>query len=73
MDRMIKTVWMICTILLVLLFTFPSAYPQIYRWTDKKGTIHFTDSPSSLPEDYREEKKRDLGKEVDKSLREIRA
>jgi hypothetical protein len=38
--------------LFISLFTLPSALPQIYRWTDKNGTMHFSDNPSSLPEDY---------------------
>jgi chromosome segregation ATPase len=28
---------------------------EIYRWTDDKGTTHFTDDPSKVPEKYRRE------------------
>ncbi len=28
---------------------------EIYRWTDGKGTTHFTDDPSKIPEKYRRE------------------
>jgi clan AA aspartic protease (TIGR02281 family) len=27
----------------------------MYKWVDEKGTIHFTDDPSSIPEKYRED------------------
>jgi len=26
---------------------------QVYRWTDEKGTIHFTDDFSKIPEKFR--------------------
>ena len=28
---------------------------EIYRWTDEKGTTHFTDDASTIPEKYRRE------------------
>ena len=28
---------------------------EIYRWTDEKGTTHFTDDASTIPEKYRKE------------------
>ena len=28
---------------------------EIYRWTDEKGTAHFTDDASTIPEEYRRE------------------
>jgi hypothetical protein len=27
---------------------------EVYRWTDKRGTIHFTDDASKIPEEYSE-------------------
>ncbi len=27
---------------------------EIYKWVDEKGTIHFTEDPSTIPEIYRE-------------------
>jgi hypothetical protein len=39
------------TIILVLIAT--SAYGEIYRWTDSKGTTHFTNSIHEIPERYR--------------------
>ena len=28
---------------------------EIYRWTDEKGTVHFTDDPTRVPERYSEQ------------------
>ncbi len=30
---------------------------EIYRWTDEKGVVHFTDDPTQIPEKYREKMK----------------
>jgi len=27
---------------------------EIYKWVDEKGTVHFTEDPSTIPEKYRE-------------------
>ncbi len=40
----------------VVLFLATLSYSQqTYRWTDDKGTVHFTDDPSNVPERYREQ------------------
>jgi hypothetical protein len=34
-------------------FQIPYAFPgEIYRWTDDRGTTHFTDDLSKIPEQY---------------------
>lgn len=33
----------------------PKAAPQILRWTDKSGTVHYTDDPASIPQDAKVE------------------
>jgi len=30
---------------------------EIYRWVDEKGTVHFTEDPSTIPEKYRNQMK----------------
>lgn len=35
-----------------------SSSEEVYRWTDEKGTIHFTDDASKIPERYRRETER---------------
>ncbi len=31
---------------------------EVYRWTDKKGTVHFTDDASKIPEEHSEQAER---------------
>ena len=41
------------TILFIFFFQIPYAFSgEIYRWTDDRGTIHFTDDASKIPEQY---------------------
>jgi clan AA aspartic protease (TIGR02281 family) len=42
---------LLVTIVLVALASPASA--QMYKWVDEKGTVHFTDDPSNIPEKYR--------------------
>lgn len=40
-------------ILLSILFPMvPSFSGEVYRWTDERGTVHFTDDRSKIPESY---------------------
>ena len=41
-------------ILILLVFISPS-FGQVYKWVDEKGTIHFADDLSNIPENYRTE------------------
>jgi vacuolar-type H+-ATPase subunit I/STV1 len=49
--------WLIilATIFLPTPFLFSG---EVYRWTDKKGTVHFTDDASKIPEEHSEEAER---------------
>ncbi len=40
---------------LVLAVFVPSSYGEMYKWVDERGTVHFTDDLSTIPEKYREE------------------
>lgn len=44
--------WIIAIFGLLLFFTFANA--EIYKWVDEKGTLHFTEDPSTIPEKYRD-------------------
>jgi hypothetical protein len=35
------------------LFWAGCAWAQIYQWTDRQGSVHFTDNPSHIPAEYR--------------------
>ena len=40
-------------ILLLIFFQTSSSFSgEVYRWTDEKGTIHFTDDGSTIPKQY---------------------
>jgi clan AA aspartic protease (TIGR02281 family) len=41
--------------IIALAILVPSSYGEMYKWVDEKGTVHFTDDLSSIPEKYREE------------------
>lgn len=38
---------------LLLHFQFAQAQPIIYKWTDEKGTVYFTEDPNKVPEKYK--------------------
>lgn len=38
-----------------LLVHLPLAGGKLYRWVDKEGNLHFTDSPASVPSEYRDQ------------------
>jgi len=40
---------------LVLLVLETPCFGQMYKWVDEKGTVHFTDDLSKVPEKYRRE------------------
>jgi Domain of unknown function (DUF4124) len=40
-------------LLLILLLTATVAHAEIYKWTDKEGTVHFSDSLEQVPADHR--------------------
>lgn len=37
-----------------------SAAQEVYRWVDEKGTVHFTDDLSQVPEKYREKIRKEI-------------
>jgi hypothetical protein len=45
-------------ILLSIFLYVPSFSGEVYRWMDEKGTIHFTDDSSMIPEQYSDQAKR---------------
>jgi hypothetical protein len=37
---------------LCCLLAISPSYAQVYKWVDDSGTVHFTDDPAKVPEDY---------------------
>ena len=46
--------YVILSILILTIFPF-TGYAEMYKWVDEKGTIHFTDDVSNIPEKYRQD------------------
>ena len=44
----------ILCVLISMVFITPS-YGDMYKWVDEKGTVHFTDDISTIPEKYRQD------------------
>ncbi len=42
-------------LLILLALLIPFSYGEMYKWVDEKGTVHFTDDPSGIPERYRQD------------------
>jgi len=40
--------------IVILMISVSPVYGEMYKWVDEKGTVHFTDDISSIPEPYRE-------------------
>jgi clan AA aspartic protease (TIGR02281 family) len=51
-------------LIILLAVVAPSSYGEMYKWVDEKGTVHFTDDLSTIPEKNRE------GAETRKSRKE---
>ena len=45
----------ILLLIIILGVLVASSYGEMYKWVDEKGTVHFTDDLSSIPEKYRED------------------
>ena len=50
-DTMQKTVLIAALTISLLMIPF-LAHTEVYRWVDEKGTVHFTDDNSRIPEKY---------------------
>lgn len=50
-DTMKKTVFIAALTVSLLMIPF-LGHPEVYKWLDEKGTVHFTDDNSRIPEKY---------------------
>jgi clan AA aspartic protease (TIGR02281 family) len=44
----------LASFVIVWVLLVPSSYGEMYKWVDEKGTVHFTDDLSAIPEKNRE-------------------
>jgi ribosomal protein L14E/L6E/L27E len=40
--------------IILIIFLSSTCWAEIYKWVDEKGTAHFTEDPSTIPEKYRD-------------------
>jgi hypothetical protein len=55
MMRKVMRIWILMAALILFLLNNPSPAKEIYKWVDEKGTVHFSEDESSVPEEYREQ------------------
>jgi hypothetical protein len=55
MMRKGRGAWVLMGALILLPMVCPSDAKEIFKWVDEKGTIHFSEDESSVPERYREQ------------------
>jgi len=65
MVRKAKRAWLLIGALILLSVASPPDAEEVYKWVDEKGTVHFSEDESSIPEKYRERtEKKSLPEEV---------
>jgi hypothetical protein len=55
MVRKARSAWVFMGALILLPMAYPSEAKEVYKWVDEKGTVHFSEDASSVPERYREQ------------------
>ena len=65
MVRKAKRAWLLIGALILLSVASPPDAEEVYKWVDEKGTVHFSEDESSIPEKYRKRtEKKSLPEEV---------
>ncbi len=49
------TAWVVVGALISFSAVYPSYAKEVYKWVDEKGTVHFSEDESRVPEEYREQ------------------
>ncbi len=52
--RKARRAWILIGALLLLPAASPTNAEEIYKWVDERGTVHFSEDESSIPEKYRD-------------------
>jgi hypothetical protein len=64
-NKTIKFILM--AVLTLFIGVYPSQAKEVYKWVDEKGTIHFAEDESSVPEEYRDQLEKKSLKEDSKT------
>jgi hypothetical protein len=70
MMRNTTRAWVLVAVLILLLGNCPSHAKDVYKWVDEKGTVHFSEDESSVPEEYRDQLEKKSMKEDSKPPKE---
>jgi len=70
MMRKATRAWALMAALILLLVDCPSYAKEVYKWVDEKGTVHFSEDESSVPEKYRDQLEKKSMKEGAKPAEE---
>jgi hypothetical protein len=55
MMRKTMEAWILIGTVILLLAVWPSHAKDVYKWVDEKGTVHFSEDESNIPEKYRDQ------------------
>ena len=61
------SVFILIAALIFLLVDCPARAKEIYKWVDEKGTVHFAEDESGVPEEYRDQLEKKSMKEDSKA------
>ena len=65
MVRKARNAWVLMGALILLPTVYPPDAKEVYKWIDEKGTVHFSEDESSVPERYKEQiEKKYMSEEV---------
>jgi Domain of unknown function (DUF4124) len=65
MVRKARSAWVLMGALILLPIVYPLEAKEVYKWVDEKGTVHFSEDESSVPERYREQiEKKSMSEEI---------
>jgi hypothetical protein len=67
-----KRSWAPMAVLILVLLNTPCRAKEVYKWVDEKGTVHFSEDESSVPEKYRDQLEKRSMSEESKSSKEER-
>ena len=70
MIQRVTRAWVIMVALILVLVDCPSRAKDVYKWVDEKGTVHFSEDESSVPEKYRDQLEKKSVPEESKALKE---
>jgi hypothetical protein len=69
LNRLVRAAMKTILIILII-FASSVCFGEIYKWVDEKGTVHFTEDPTMIPDKYRDKAKSRTTEEDSMSIEE---